>query len=101
MLQRRKYYYRKHFLFKNFQERYVTSLIKASFLQNHFLQPKLRLSFLKFRDSLKRQFFFFNSADKLVCYYNFTRRVPTRRLLLGRFSLVRHMNTLTLGPFQK
>ena len=101
MLKQRRYYQLKPFFIKNFKKNYSTNLLIKSLQQNDKQKPEKRLELFQTNFILKSEKRFFISYSKLRCNLTYSKSVPSKHLLMSRYALNKHMNSLTLGFFSK
>ena len=72
----------------NFKKNYYQCYAKRInfFIQNFYYNKNLR---------------FYNSQNKLQCNMMYSTKVPTSKLMVSRFYLIKNANSLLLGGYQK
>lgn len=101
MVKQRKYYNLKKIYLINYKSISADIKLLKSFQENHTQVSQKRLIFFKFKYIPQSTRQFFKSQMQLRCNVTFTKRVPSKHLLLSRFTLTSSMNSLTLGSFSK
>lgn len=101
MLQRKIFLDKKLIKFNLWKKKCLKNLLIKSFLRNYYLQPLNRLSFTIKNNYLTRNYKFYITQNKLQCPISYSFKVPSRRLNLSRFYLVRTVNRLTISNYQK
>lgn len=101
MLKRKIFLDKKIMKYKIWKKMLLEEKIKKSFLRNYMLSPINRLSFIIKNNLNNNDFYFYKSQSKLQCYLSYSFKVPSKRINLSRFYLVRTVNKLLLGGYQK
>lgn len=101
MLKRKKYLDKKLIQYFNWHKnRFNTTLLK-SFILNHNIKPIYRLSFIIKKDLYNSSYQYYNSQNKLICPFTFSKKIPYKKINMSRFYLTINTNKLLLGGYQK
>lgn len=99
MLKQNKFLLRQYFILCFSKQKFKYKLIKQSLQQNQALIPSFRGFLFIQKYTLKKEFLFWASHKKLVCYLSLSKKVPNKSLLLSRFMLAHYSDSLRVGPY--
>lgn len=85
MLKKRKNYYQQQLFYSQYINNSFFNKLLKSIHKNNEVQPIIRYSV-----PLKKYYGLYPSKGKLLCYVTLRPRVPSSKLLLSRFHLVRY-----------
>ncbi len=89
--------YLKYFYFKNKN----ISTIKKSFKKNHYLEPHKRAFYFLNKYTKYLKWNYYNSKQKLYCLKTTKKNVPSKKLLLSRYTLISALETLKINNIKK
>lgn len=101
MLKRKIFLDKKILRYKLWSKTIATNKLYMSILRNYMVKPVDRYSFIIKKNLLNSDFMFYKSQNKLQCYLSYSFKVPSKRINLSRFYLVRTVNKLYMGGYQK
>lgn len=82
---------------KNTLKKKIYSCFKKSYYQSF----NKRISFYIKNFYKNKDLQFYNSQNKPTCFITYSTRVPSSKLLVSRFFLVKNVNKLLIGGYQR
>lgn len=101
MIYRKKWLDKKFINYNNTVSNNLNRKLILSFKKNYYQNYSKRISFFIQDFYTNKNLKFYNSQNKLQCSLTYSTKVPTSRLMVSRFYLIRHSNSLLIGNYQK
>lgn len=101
MIYKKKYIDKTNIKYLKHHKFLIYNKLLLSFKKNYTQQYKKRISFFIQKFYTTNDSKFYMSQNKLYCGLTYSGRVPSHKLRLSRFYLVKHSDGLLLGGYQK
>lgn len=101
MAQRKKFLDSKLIKFRIESKNILEKRLIKSLQRNNSIAGRERIAFFIKNNYFTRHNYFYKSQNKLQCTLTYSFKVPSKKLKLSRFYLVKHVDALLIGGLQK